>query len=130
MDTFHISAPTDRCSQFSLRSLLEFMTICALLFAASAVFGLTVSVCLILMAAAIWMKQGGIAICALTLALIATDWPASAGESDAPVDIGLVVFAASALCVWYRIVARRNYRGGHSAADAATKRVFSRAVNF
>ena len=88
--------------QFSLQSLIGYITLCSLLSACSAIAGVGSSIGLMLLALALWFRQG-----LLALAMLAATLIAAGAAVDAPRgDFGagrflLIVLVATGLCAWY-----------------------------
>lgn len=92
-------APT----QFGLLTLLEFVTICAVLFALSAATGIVGSICLAIMALGPAIKRGLLAVLAFGSASIAAGFPLGASGDDGVFRQAIVILISAALCVWFRI---------------------------
>ncbi len=90
-----------RDAQFGLLSLLGFVTVCAILSALSAVVGTASSVLLMLMALALWARQGLLALRMFMAACLGADGRFAGGEGAAVARQLLVVLLAAALCGWY-----------------------------
>ncbi|MFP6665684.1 MAG: hypothetical protein VB876_00120 [Pirellulales bacterium] len=103
MRTDSITASTNAGKQFGLMALMQFMTICAILFGLSALTGITASIALVLMAFALATKCGLLAILALALAIIAADLQFATAFGNSLLRQTIVVFISIALCVWFRL---------------------------
>ncbi len=91
-----------RDAQFGLLSLFGFVTLCAILSALSALVGMAASGVLMLMALALWARQGLLALVMLMAALLVAGAPFQAiSESAALARQVLVILTAAALCGWY-----------------------------
>jgi hypothetical protein len=89
-------------AQFGLLSLFGFVTLCAVLSALSAVVGVAASAVLMLMALALWARQGLLALVMLMAALLVAGARFQAtSESVAVARQVLVILTAAALCGWY-----------------------------
>jgi hypothetical protein len=97
------SAETAHKVQFSLSSLLEYTTICAILSAASSVMGVAATVALMLMALALWMRGGFLALIMWMTASLVVDvpWASSAG-STLLAEVTSIAIAAL-LVAWYYV---------------------------
>jgi hypothetical protein len=110
--------------QFSLRSLIEYVTVCAIVMAWSAPLGVAASVFLMLMGLALWARQGVLCLAMLMAACLAVD--SSQQDSASRMERQLmVILLAGALCTWYRV--RREYvstgaRKGWDAPKRAARR--------
>jgi hypothetical protein len=94
-------------AQFGLRSLLEFVTWCGVLSAFTPISGVAAGVCLMLLALALWSRQGGVALAMLMAACLAAELPSSEPSSGSAFGRQFVtILAAAALCGWYQM--RRN----------------------
>jgi hypothetical protein len=99
---------TGRDAQFGLLSLLGFVTVCAVLSALSALVGMAASVALMLMALALWARQGLLALTTFSAALLVAGAPfPTSGEGQALARLVLVILLAAGLCGWYCL--RRRY---------------------
>jgi hypothetical protein len=89
--------------QFSLLAMLEYMTICSLLAALSPLVGMPASVALMLLALAVWVRIGLLAIALLMVSLMA-----ACGLLDPRSDMTgfaqtiVTVLAALAIAFWFR----------------------------
>ena len=92
----------DNKVQFSLLSLLEYVTVCNILLSASSVLGIAASVALILMALALWMKRRFIALLMwMTASLVAgSPWNASLAGSTLLAQLTSIAIAGG-LVAWY-----------------------------
>jgi hypothetical protein len=97
----------DRRTRFSLLSLMELVTICAVVFAFSAVMGPITSILLALMAVALFVKCGPLAIFMLAAALLAAD--AAPGHNTGGWQLAAFLLAG-ALCAWFRLRRARTDR--------------------
>ncbi len=89
-------------AQFGLLSLFGFVTVCAVLSALSALVGMAASAMLMLMALALWARQGLLALAMLMATLLVADAPFQAkGEGAALARQVLVILLAAGLCGWY-----------------------------
>lgn len=89
-------------AQFSLLSLLGFVTLCGILSALSALIGIAASSLLMLMSLALWARQGLLALTMFMAACLGADAPFQArGEGAALARQALVVLVAAGLCGWY-----------------------------
>lgn len=93
--------------QFGMKSMLEFTTICAVLFAFSASIGAITSICLVLMAAALATRQGLPAVLCLGAAFLLGDYFHAASELGVLRHTLLCLLSAT-LCGWFRL--RRAWR--------------------
>jgi hypothetical protein len=94
---------TPHQAQFRLWALLEFVTLCGVIMALSAVTGAVAGFCLILMALALWTRQGWLALAMLMMALLAADaafYPLP-GTPSLTSQLAVILMAAG-LCGWYR----------------------------
>ena len=97
-------------AQFSLAALLEYITVCGVLLAFSAIAGIASVACLMAMAAALAARQGWLALASLAGALSAADWKFAATNPDASYGRELLaMLLASLLCVWYLRRARTRW---------------------
>lgn len=103
--------------QFGLKSVFEYMTICAIFLASSAATGMASSVCLMLMALAIWARQGLLALAMLMAASLAADPPGLAGGS-AFIRQLMVFVLAGMLCTWYRLRRSHLFRRTRQICDS------------
>lgn len=95
--------------QFSLWSLLEYMTLCSVLLAFVPVVGTAATSALILLALALWARQGFVALAMLMAASLAADWSHRSLHSASTAGPQVVVLLlAAALCLGYRL--RRRWR--------------------
>jgi len=113
MKTVSTARESSRGAQFRLWSLFEFVTVCAVVSALSAVIGAGASVCLMLMALFLWAKRGLIALAMLMAASLMADWSGDPLQGAVPlVRQFAVIVLATALCSWYAL--RRKYIGAKS----------------
>jgi hypothetical protein len=104
-------------AQFSLAALLEYITVCGVLLAFSAIAGIASVACLMAMAAALAARQGWLALASLAGALSAADWKIAATNSDDSYGrVLLAILLAAVLCVWY--LRRARARGASRLASA------------
>lgn len=95
--------------QFSLWSLLEYMTLCSVLLAFVPAVGTAATSALILLALALWARQGFVALAMLMAASLAADWSHRSLHSASTAGPQVVVLLlAAALCLGYRL--RRRWR--------------------
>lgn len=101
--TIQTNAPASvQKSQFALISLFEYTTICAILLANSTLIGLAASVPLMLMAMAIWARQGWLALGLLAAASLTADvWADPFQMASVPRQL-LVMLPAALVVAWYR----------------------------
>jgi hypothetical protein len=92
-------------SQFSLKALFGYMTLCCILAALAGVLSLGGSICLMGLALALWAGQGGLALAMLMAAAVASG--VEAGGRPNFVQQTLTVLVAAAICVGYQLRARR-----------------------
>ena len=91
-------------TQFPLWSVFEFVTLCSVILALSAVIGLGASVCLMLMALFLWLKRGLFALLMLMAASLIADWSGFPRMGAEPlVRQTAVIVLATALCSWYAL---------------------------
>jgi hypothetical protein len=96
-------------AQFGLRSLLGFVTVCAVLSAFSAVIGIVAGAMLMLMALALWARQGMLALILFMLASLTADVTSSNHNEAAALGRQFfVILLAAVLCGWY-CLRRRLY---------------------
>lgn len=92
--------------QFNLKDLFEFLTICAILSAASPLIGIAPSLVLIVMTAALWTRQGWLVLALLAAGLLVADMPSSADASGGTASYGsqvVMILIASGLVFWCRL---------------------------
>lgn len=100
--------PPRRDVQFGLARLLEYVTVCAILSAFSTALGYAATIFLMLMALALWARQGFMALAMLMAASLATNGSRDAIDDQSALPRQLfVILTAIALCGWYRL--RRHY---------------------
>ena len=96
------SAETAHKVQFNLRSLLEYTTLCSTLLSASSAVGIAASVALMLMALALWMRRGFIALTMWMTASLVADIPWNASPASSTLLAQLTSIAlAGGLVAWY-----------------------------
>jgi len=109
-----------RPAQFSLADLLEYITVCGVLLAFSAIAGIA---CLMAMAAALAARQGWLALASLAGALSAADWKIATTASDDSYGRELLaMLLASLLCVWYLRRARTFWALRLTRAEASSSK--------
>ena len=92
-----------RDGQFSLTTLLEYVTLCAICMAVSSLTGPAASVFLMLMALALAVKKGSPALAMLTAACMAADWTSGSPSGSPQIQRQVtVLLLAGLLCAWYR----------------------------
>lgn len=92
--------PTSRTA-FSLRSLIEFVTVCAVICGMTNFIGAASGVALIALALAIWTRQGGAAMAMLCAALVLSDFPQPEDPHFPPLGKAIsVALVAAGICVW------------------------------
>ncbi len=93
--------------QFSLRTLFEYVTVCAVILALSPATGIMAGTFLMLFALTLWMRLGWLAVGALMAASVTADLPLDAMDDGMSVIRQSAVIALAALIsIWYR------FRGG------------------
>lgn len=86
---------------FSLRSLIEFVTVCAIICGLTNFVGVASGFALFVLAFAIWTRQGAIAMSILCIALLLADYPQTENPYFPPVGKAMcVALVAAGLCVW------------------------------
>lgn len=107
-------------AQFSLAALLEYITVCGVLLAFSAIAGIVSVACLMAMAAALAARQGWLALASLAGALSAADWKiATTNLDDSYGRELLAILLASLLCVWYLRRARTRWASRSAGGEVA-----------
>ena len=97
-----------RRPQFSIAAILEYMAVCSVLLAFAKGCGVESCIFLIGMALTLSAKAGDLAIVMFVGASISTDFGLDRSNlGDSAIRLGLVVFLAALLCVWYRTKARK-----------------------
>jgi uncharacterized membrane-anchored protein len=91
-----------RETQFDLRSLFEFVTCCAILSGLSGVLGIASSVCLMLMALALWARQGFLSLTMLMMAYFVANWKLDSQQPESLARAFLTILVAFAICLWFR----------------------------
>ncbi|MEX2174500.1 MAG: hypothetical protein WD872_09065 [Pirellulaceae bacterium] len=89
--------------QFSLASLLKYVTICSVLAAASSAAGVASALLLAGMALALAARNGWLAILSFGVALLLADWPFRSDEKGAVIQTVAIIALALALSFWYRL---------------------------
>ena len=104
MSTIHRATKARSDAQFDLLSLFEFVTLCSILLAFSAILGITTSVLLMLMALAIWTRQGRLALTMFIAAVLASDIRMYSPEENwFLARHALVVLLGTLLPAWYQL---------------------------
>jgi len=107
-------------AQFSLADLLEYITVCGVLLAFSAIAGIA---CLMAMAAALAARQGWLALASLAGRLSAADWRIATTASDDSYGRELLaMLLAALLCVWYLRRARTFWALRLTRAEASSSK--------
>jgi len=88
-------------TQFSLRHLFEYMTLCCMLAALTGVLGIGPSVCLMLLGLALGAGQGLLSLAFLWAALLLAALPFGAVGHEV-VQQTTIVLTAAGMCGWYR----------------------------
>jgi len=102
------SAESAHKVQFTLRSLLAYITLCSILMSPSSVVGVAASVALMLMALALWMRQGCFALIMWMTASLVADLPWNASPEGSTLLAQLTsITLAGGLVAWYRV--RRHF---------------------
>jgi hypothetical protein len=102
MSTHYQRSGSSHEAQFGLLSLLGFVTVCAVLSALSGVVGPAASVLLMLMALALWARQGVLALAMLMAACIAANANLQPQDEGASIVRQLAIIAtATGLGIWY-----------------------------
>jgi hypothetical protein len=97
-----------REAQFGLLSLLGFVTVCAIISAAAGVISLPASVFLMLMALALWARQGVPALAMLMAALVSADATLRSHDEGMSLIRQVAILATAAfLGGWYCLRRRR-----------------------
>ena len=107
MRTVQPAADEKATVQFGLMELMEFVTICAIVFALSGATGTAASIFLVMMALGLAMKRGLVALLMLATASVAADLPSAASDDNGLLRQVIVILIGVSLCGWFR---RRGIR--------------------
>jgi hypothetical protein len=82
---------------------MEFVTICAILFALSGWIGIMASVFLTMTALTLAMKRGAWTLIMLAFSLAAADWSFGAFHDDGLLRQFMAISTGASLCTWFRV---------------------------
>lgn len=102
MRTVQHAADATGNNQFGLTRLIEFVTICAILFALSGATGIAPCICLVMMALALATRRGPVVLLMFASASLAADWTTTASHVSALLQQFSVILIGASLCVWFR----------------------------
>jgi hypothetical protein len=119
MRTVHPAAHQKATIQFGLMELMEFVTICAILFALSGATGIAASIFLALTALAFAMQRGLFVLLMLASASVAADLPAAASDDNGLLRQITVILIGMSLCAWFRLRGVWQNSASRISADSA-----------
>lgn len=103
MTTPSAKATSTSTYRFGLKEIFELTTLCCILASLSTLFGNASSFYLMVMAVAVWLRQGAIALAMLVVACLSVDETESLDRDSEIFRIILLMFVATGICMWYEM---------------------------
>ncbi len=119
MRTVHPAAHQKATIQFGLMELMEFVTICAIVFALSGATGIAACIFLALTALGLAMQRGLFVLFMFASASVAADLPSAASDDNGLLRQIIVILIGMSLCAWFRLRGVWQNSASRISADSA-----------